>query len=283
MGAQLAWSPDSSRIAVTTEGEGVRIIDPLQLEEVGEIRQDTEGIFDRPGGIAYSPNGQFLAVTIPCGIYSNPCHTVFYDAHTYSRTGKELEHIGAYVLTFSHNGKWMAYGSNTTAGVINLEPYGGLFQIGERHSLYDFVLFSEDDRYFAVSGVNFADPLLVNTATWSLEYELDGLICFSPDHFHFAMTPGIWELESYQKVMTFGEEYSIGLCNFGKEGDILINSKSESRLDIWDTATGELLATLGEETVNGRWYSFSLSPDGRLIALVDWDAGGVSFWGIQEA
>ncbi|MGB7539116.1 MAG: WD40 repeat domain-containing protein [Anaerolineales bacterium] len=281
-GAQLAWSPDSSRIAVTTEGDGVRIIDPLQMEEVGEIRQNTEGIFDRPGGIAYSPNGKFLAVTIPCGIYSNPCHTVFYDAQTYSRPGKELEHTGAYVLTFSHNGKWMAYGSRAIARVMNLESYEGLFLVAESHSWYDLVLFSEDDRYFAVSGVNLADSLLVSTATWSLEYELDGKICFSPDNLHFAMTPGIWELDTYQEVMIFGEDFSIGACSFGKQGDILINSHGGTGLDIWDTATGELLAILGDRAEN-RWYSFSLSPDGRLIALVDWDAGGVSFWGIQEA
>jgi WD40 repeat protein len=282
VGAQLAWSPDSSRIAVTTEGEGVRIIDPLQMKEVGEIRQETEDVFDRPGGIAYTPDGRFLAVSVPFGIYSNPREVVFYDVLTLHEAGRLPHRIGANVLTFSHNGRWMAYGTFGVAGVVNLEPFGGLFYTGEKHSNFTFVLFSEDDRFFAVSGDNFASPLLLETATWSLEYELEGEICFSPDNLHFAMAPGIWELGSFQEVMIFGEDFFIGVCSFGRQGDILINSQSGTGLDIWDTATGELLAILGDQ-MEYEWYSFSLSPDGRLIALADWDAGGVSFWGVQEA
>jgi hypothetical protein len=280
VGAQLAWSPDSSRIAVTTEGEGVRIIDPLQMKEVGEIRQDTEGVFDRPGGIAYTSDGRYLAVSVPFGIYSNPSEVVFYDVLTLHEAGRLPHRIGANVLTFSHNGRWMAYGTFGVAGVVNLEPFGGLFYTGEKHSNFTFVLFSEDDRFFAVSGDNFASPLLLETATWSLEYELEGEICFSPDNLHFAMALGIWELGSFQEVMIFGEDFFIGVCSFGRQGDILINSQSGTGLDIWDTATGELLAILGDQ-MEYRWYSFSLSPDGRLIALADWGAEGVSFWGIQ--
>jgi WD40 repeat protein len=281
VGAQLAWSPDSSRIAVTTEGEGVRIIDPLQMKEVGEIRQETEDVFDRPGGIAYTSDGSALAVSIPQGIYSYPGDVVYYDAMTLQKVGEGLFHLGSDVLAFSHNGKWLASGSRYAATVFNLDPFEGLFQIGERHSYYTVVLFSEDDRYFAASGINLATPQLFETDTWFLEYELNGEVCFSPDNAHFAMRPGIWELGSFQEVMTFGENFNICVCRFGKQGDILINSQNETGLDIWDTATGELLATLGEETVYGWWYSFSLSPDGRLIAVVDWGAEGVSFWGIQ--
>jgi WD40 repeat protein len=278
-GAQLAWSPDNSRIAVTTDGEGVRIIDPLQMKEVGEIRQNTEDIFDRPGGIAYTPDGRVLAVSIPQGVFSNPGDIVYYDAKTLQKVGEAPFSFGAFVLIFSHNGEWMAYGTHTVAWVVDLATNEGLIKAGERHSDFTFVLFSDDDRFFAVSGLNLSSPMLFETDTWFLEYELDGEICFSPDNIHFAMTPGIWELESYQEVMIFDDEFYIGVCNFGKQGDILINSQSGSGLDVWEVKTGELLTVLGQPAEFG-WKNFSLSPDGRFIAVADWIEGGVSFWGI---
>jgi WD40 repeat protein len=279
-GSQLAWSVDSTQIAVGTDGEGVRIIDPYLMKEVGEIRQTGDGIIDRPGGIAYTPDGKALAVTIPQGVYSNPGDVAFYDSRTYKKAKEDLISLEAYVLKFSHNGKWLAYGSRTVGWVIDMNTRKGLFEFAESHSEFNFVLFSWDDKLFAASGAGMFTPILVNTSTWSQEFELEGNICFSPDNKYFAMSPGIWEIEGFQTAMKLGDEFRVGVCDFGKKSDILINTQLKTGIEIWDIEKGELLNTINQGTNVGNFLNIALSPDGRFIAALDYSEQEVGIWGV---
>jgi len=281
-GAQLAWSPDSSRIAVTTEGEGVRIIDPLQMKEIGEILQNTEGIFDQPGGIAYSPDGKWLAVAIPMGVFSNPGDVYLYDSQTYRRGRDIIKWFGAYTLAFSHNGRWLAFGTHTVGGVIDLASGNVLFNFGNRLTDITFILFSWNDEYFTAYGNNMFTPILMNTKTWSLEYEIEGEICFSRDNKYFAMAPGIWSLGDFQVIHSFGNNFHIGMCDFGEQGDVLFTSIGGVGLVILETEKGDDLNLLIPESNQESINTIALSPDGRMLAVIDWKQGGVSFWGVTS-
>lgn len=280
VGGQLAWSPDSKQIAITTNGEGIRIIDPLVLREIGEIKQkNREGIIDSPGGIAYSPDGKILAVSIPSGKYSNPGNIAFYDTSTYEKVREDLPSYGAYVIKYSHNGKWLAYGGFMGGEVVDLESGKQIYNFVENNVEFYSVQFSWDDKYFMAAGNGYFS-VLVNTESWITVYELNGNTCFSPDNKYFAMEPGIWEIESNQLVKGFKVEYFIGLCDFGKKGDILINSESGVGIEVWDLYTGELINLFLRMTNYGPFYSMALSPDGRIIAIMDRQEKAVSFWSI---
>jgi hypothetical protein len=281
-GSQLAWSIDSTQIAVGTDGEGVRIIDPYLMKEVGEIFQAVVGIIDRPGGIAYTPDGKALAVTIPQGIYSNPGDVVFYDITTYKKVGENLSHLGADVLTFSHSGEWLAYGSHTVGWVIDMNNRKDLYEFAESHTDFNFALFSWDDKLFAASGAGMFSPILVNTKTWSQAFELKETICFSPDNKYFAMSPGIWEIEGFHIAEKLGDEFRVGVCDFGKQSDILINTQIDTGIEIWDIEKGELLNAIKPGTNLGNYLNIALSPDGRFIAALDFSKQEVSIWGILE-
>jgi WD40 repeat protein len=280
VGSQLAWSPDSSELAVTTCGEGVKIIDPMAMREIGEINQQIEGIVDCPGGIAYSPDGNILAVSIPQGKYSNPGDISFYETSSFTKV-RDIPSNGAYALKFSHNGKWLAYGGLMGGEVINIETEEQVYQFDETNIDFDFVLFSWDDNYFTASGNGYS-PVLVNTGTWTAEYELDGNICFSLDNKYIAMNPGIWEMGKYQLVKQFETNYFVGLCDFGKQSDILINSESGVGVVIWDVNSGIILNHFLKMIKFSPYYNMALSPDGKLIAVMDRSTKAVSIWGIPS-
>jgi WD40 repeat protein len=279
VGSQLAWSPDSKQIAITTNGEGIRIIDPLVMREIGEIKQNREGIIDSPGGIAYSPDGKILAVSIPSGKYSNPGNIAFYDTSTYEKVRDDLPSYGAYVIKYSHNGNWLAYGGFMGGEVVDLDSGEQIYKFVEYNVEFYSVQFSWDDKYFMAAGNGYSS-VLVNTETWNSVYELNGNTCFSPDNKYFAKEPGIWEIESNRLVKGFEVEYFIGLCDFGKQGDILINSESGVGIEVWDVNTGELINLFLRMTIFGPFYNMALSPDGRIIAIMDRQEKAISFWGI---
>jgi FOG: WD40 repeat len=277
--SQLAWSPDGKELALTTDGDGVRFIDPLTMKEVGEIRQDTEGIVDTPGGIAYSPDGIVFAESIPAGVFSNPGDIVFYGTKTHNKIRDNLNIPGAHALTYNHGGDWIAFDGHTVGSVIDLATDKEIYYFGEDKIEFDFVLFSWDDKYFAFSG-NGHPVTLVETNDWKLVNGFDGGggICFSPDNKWFASKSGIWSLMDFKLTKELGDNYYTERCDFGKENDILINIDSHNDIQIWDILGGELLNSLKRN--DNVIYNMALSTDGKFIVSTDYYDDTVNIWGI---
>jgi WD40 repeat protein len=280
IGSQMAWSPDGSRLAVTTNGEGIRIIDPLAMIEIGEIWRNVEGMADAPGGIASSPDGTMIAVSLPDDESDHPWKIVFFDTQTFAKVREDIPSNIGYVLSFSHHGKWLAYGSQWGGEVINLEDNSQIYQfVADENADFDSVVFSWDDRYFTASA-NGHTPGLVHTGSWKVERELSGSICFAPDGERIAMTPVIWSLEDFQLTTNMGDDFGVGLCDFGMQNDILINFDLCLGIGIWDADTGGLLNFLVPMDGCGTFYNVSLSPDGKFIAVIDRLKKVLSIWGI---
>jgi WD40 repeat protein len=281
IGSHLAWSPDGKEIALTTNGDGVRIIDPLTMKEVGEIKQNVQGLIDRPSDVAYSPDGKTIAIAIPTGIFSYPNNVAFYDVITHKTVQKTIHWSGINIINYSHNGRWFTYGSDGTIFVINLQNIQGkelMRYDSDDESRFNYAIFSPNDKYFAFAGMDFPVQIY-DTSSWNSVYKYDGGgggLCFSPDNKYFVNGKGIWSMDNINIVKEFGRELYINVCDYGINGDIIING--EAPIQILDAKTGEVLNLLkGDKDI----FDIALSPDGRFIASLGSDKyDSIKLWGI---
>jgi WD40 repeat protein len=286
--SQIAWSPDSKHFAITTYRDGVKIIDPMIMEEIGEITQNIEGIIDTPGGVDYSPDGTIIAVAIPTGIFSVPNDIAFYDSKTYKYLERKNGAGGIKEIRYSHNGKWMAIGAGYSISVyelsINHPPWVMFFGYDDLAEFY-YSRFSADDKYFGAVGAYY--PMQIyETSTWSLLHQSDftnsGGFCFSPDGKNYANKSGVWSMDNFSLETVFTSNYFISTCEYGINGDIIISVGNERGIiNVWDSDTGKSIISLeGQEDIS----NLALSPDGRFIASLGWfDDKTIKIWGIPSA
>jgi WD40 repeat protein len=285
IGSKVAWSPDGRLLAVNTDGEGIRLIDPLTMTEVGEIRQTDADIIDHPGDMAFSPDGTTLAVAIPAGKFSFPNEVAFYDLRTLEPARENIGGQAINVLEYSHHGRWLAVGSDLAMTVEDLSAAKRkwLMHFGYENdnAHFAYATFSQDDAHLAFAGTD-SPARIYRTDTWSEErmfFTQGGGLCFSPDSLSVAVNPGIWSIDGYTVIKEFDPSFTVRVCDFGVQGDILVNIVGiNSNIDIWDVHTGKIITSLsGHLIVN----DIAFSPDGRFIASVGRDTDDtMNIWGI---
>jgi WD40 repeat protein len=124
-----------------------------------------------------------------------------------------------------------------------------------------------------------------------------GLVVVSCTSLTQIITPeNVYEIEQMDYVnengakadisLPIGAGYIVNNVAFSPKGDILaVGYRDEARVDLYNVATGELLAQL--DTLMGRVWSIAFSPDGKLIAasggendVVKNPAGDVEIWNL---
>jgi len=281
---QLDWSPDGREIVLASKGDGIRFIDPLNMKDTGGITEISGMAINNPGTEVYSPDGQTIATTMPVGINSVHGDIYFIDSKTHVENRERLE-LGMEILiiTYNHTGKRMAIGLSYGFIVheFNLDKW--IFQDDDlENRFYDSASFSWDDRYLAFTGEY--GTRMVNTSTWEFVKAIDDMytyayLCFSRDSKYYSSAPGIWSLDDFTLVKTFSEEYAFGICEYGKENDIVIALKNQTKIQIWDVKKGDLLIEFPGP--QGDIYDMVLSPDGRFIATAEGSENPmVKIWGI---
>jgi WD40 repeat protein len=281
---QLDWSPDSREIALASNGDGIRFIDPLNMKDTGGIAEISGMAINNPRTVVYSPDGKTIATTMPVGIHSVQGDIYFIDSKTHIENRERLE-LGMEILiiTFNHTGKRIAIGLSYGFIVheFNLDKW--IFQDDDlENRFYDSASFSWDDRYLAFTGEY--GTRMVNTRTWEFVKAIDDLytspyLCFSRDSKYYSSPPGIWSLDDFTLVKSFSDEYTFGFCEYGIENDIVINLEGTEKFQIWDVEKGELLIKI--PGWQGDIYDMVLSPDGRFIATAEgFENPMVKIWGI---
>ncbi len=81
----------------------------------------------------------------------------------------------------------------------------------------------------------------------------------------------IWDLSSGQQVKVIPEK---GRLLFSPDGSLLVIAGLDSALRLWDTKTGELRQTMGEED---SVHAFAFRPDGELLVTAN-DGGRMRVW-----
>jgi WD40 repeat protein len=284
---QLDWAPDSHELALASDGDGIRFIDPLNMKDIGGIIEVNGEAINYQAAIDYNPNGGSIAAAITYGFHNVLGKIVFLDSTTYFLLSSEII-TGADIFTmkYSNKGDMLGIGDLYGTVIYGMSDYQGIWSYGEHLIFVDFIAFSWDDKYFAFRGDY--GTRMVNTNTWSFVEEFDnlqsgGVLCFSPNGKYFAQRPGLFSLENFNQLISLGNDLNVDVCEFGKESDIVINYDStKDRIEIWDVETGELLSV-----IQGRGksiYYMALSPDGRLLAIAMGDKSGkenaVEIWGI---
>jgi WD40 repeat protein len=279
----LDWSPDGREIVLASNGDGIRFIDPLNMKDIGGITEINGVAINNPGTVVYSPDGKTIATTMTAGLANDPGPIYFIDSKTHIENHKIIDETETLMITYNHAGNRMAVGSRFFISVYDFTLDNWIwYSNDERNELYNFVSFSWDDRYLAFTGEYGTG--MVNTSTWEFVKSIDDMylyvpLCFSRDSKYYSITPGIWSLDDFTLVKTFSEEYTFGICEYGKENDIVIGLKDQTEIQIWDVEKGDLITEITGQ--QGRICDMVLSPDGRFIVTAEgFESPMVKIWGI---
>jgi WD40 repeat protein len=185
-------------------------------------------------------------------------------------------------ISLSHNGKWIAIGSDGGVVIFNMElkEVTSLFS-GDQFSRILSVEFSPDDKYLASYG-DMVPVMIWRTSDWYKIKELDsnygGALKFYGNGKLLAVGNSIFNTQTWNPIITLG----MVACNlptvaYGNGLDILILGDCKKDINIWDMDNGTLIASLTGHMDNV--WSIAMSPDGRLIATIGMD-NTLRIWGI---
>jgi RNA polymerase sigma factor (sigma-70 family) len=285
---QMAWSPDSKRIAWVGPDGPVHLWDAIEGEEIGQWK----GHDGSATGVAFSPDGKTLATA---GLDEKVC---LWDIATRKKKltiDCKQQRIGC--LHFSRDGKLLALGHSD--GTIALWDAAKSEEI-RRWQAHSFTVWSLDfspNGKTLVSGANFeCGPRLWDVATgtevrpFAAHTSSIDRVVFSPDG------KRIWSLGRERKIfdwdvtderqtprLKFDAPRTSSAFKLSPRGDVAASCDKEDTIHLWDVATGKERRTLGkiDQSEKGSFFFVALefSPDGRLLAFA-LKGGVVSVWDI---
>jgi RNA polymerase sigma factor (sigma-70 family) len=309
----LAWSPDGHLLAtVTNPGgtpaafnhpHGVKLWDP----HTGKLLRtllETEG--GRYSGVAFSPDGQTVAVVLNRLVSSAPLRLAVEIRQWEAATGKEKATLDAgadhcYAIAFSSDGKMLAAGGpvETESGrpvgghVKVFDPQTGKIlweQRGEEGKPVQGIAFSPDGKTIASTGTDATVKLwdaVSGGLTRTLRGHNDGVyrVTFSPDGKTLASsgldgTIRIWDVRT-GKVRHTIEGYRKQAVSFvafpPQDGNILLvagyraegggaGAGKAPELRLFDARTGKPIQVVRVNDL-GFLRSLAFSPDGKTLAL----------------
>lgn len=240
-------SADGRYVAGTSPDKTVKIWDLRN----GEIRNRVEGFTMRPGSLAISPDGKFLATN------ADRENTVqLYDLPSSKRLWTTPDGVGGSDLIFSPNGNLLV-GANSDANLRVWDARSGkLVKLLDETPVTMFGLeFSPDGKLFAAAGANRV-VYLWDTTTWALQKKLAGqpemvaTLTFSPNG-RYLLTGGF--------------------------DDVTV--KNPTRVLIWDVAAGTILRKLDAAHRVG---SVAFSRDSGLAAVTVGEKS-IALWAVPAA
>jgi WD40 repeat protein len=240
----VAFSPDGGTLAVAFE-DGVCLWD---LMSPGSERTKTMVVpIQQAWRIAFSPNGQSLAVT------THLDGSIFlWDLPT-RRVRTVLHHPSAVtIIALSPDGRWLAAGGRNHMALHIWDLHSGSQRIllDERHGPVNALAFSPDGSRLATANQN------ENYAR-------------------------LWDLETAREIRVFrGHARSINSIAFSPDGALLATAGNDGVVWLWTVATGERRVSFDGKAICLRTVAFS--PDGRTLVLASGNDADIRFWDLAE-
>ena len=233
----LTFSPDGRELAVAGRDDPVRLLDTETGEQKGEITGHLRAI----SGVAFSPNGRFIASRADWKIR-------LWDAYTGERSRTLFE--------------GRAYGSN-----VVFSPDGGTIVCGN---------FREIHVWNANTGKLVLTLTGLPGSIHTVAHSPDGKLIAGVDDSKKPAV-GLWDVRTGElsHLISWDNKQLTSLA-FSMDGHTLAVASKDGSVTLWDSRTGALQRTLSGMGNEARSVAFS--PDGRTFAsstntrLILWNA-----------
>ncbi len=283
--ADVTFSPDGSVLAYRArDGSNIELWDLASATSTTTKGSDDAGLITC---LTISPDGATLASGYEDG------RIKLWDmvTRTYAATldGHPRE---VHSVAFSPDGNTLASASiDGTVRLWDRASGTNVATLRDHRSGVISIVFSPDGSIFATGASN-GDVKLWHTATRRNFDTLNGhgdrvrAVSFSPDGSTFATaskdgTVKLWDLASGNATTISGHSAAIFGVDFTPDGTTLASYSSslQGKVEIWDVATGRLVATLGEHRCSPV-ETLAISPDGTTLATGSQDRN-VRLWDLD--
>lgn len=269
----LAYSPDGKTLVSICDGDS----DAVHLWEATtgkyiQLLYSVEGEMDSVESIAFSPDGQTLAIGSGTG------GIALWDMKKTDASPQYLDWHHRWdvsSLAFNRDGALLAScGQDSTVRIWDMKTRK-LLRTFTGHKGRDFnyvfsVAFSPDGKTLASSskesvrlwntqGEEHSRSVITHTAILDVAFSADGKTLASGNEDN---TVGLWDTKTGKPLTTLsGHEGEVSNVTFSPDGKILA-SMGDDTVRLWDTRTGEHLRALSES----KSFGVVFSPDGETLA-----------------
>ena len=243
---------------------------------------------DREGAIAFSPDGQLLAVATGIGIW-------LYEAETAHAVALLPVTGRVWAVSFSPDGTRLASGVSTYFGGRG-DSFVQLWDVTTREIVATLgggmeaartsLSFSRDGSTLASGGEGFVDLWDVATgAPIATFQDNEGPVSLSPDGSTLAFvssdnTIQLRDVATGELAGTLeGHTHWVRGIDFSPDGTTLASASLDGLVQLWDVATGQSIGTLRHTN----WvHSVAFSPDGKTLAsaTLDFEGSDVKLWDV---
>ena len=280
---QLAFSPDSTRIAACTTWGRIVLIDILNGIDILTLR----GHYDHWGtdDVAFSPDGSRFASGGDDG------RVYVWNALTGALERTLTGHTGTIrSVAFSADGRRIASGSWDDTIKVWDAATGALERTltGHKDGVRS-VTFSPDGSRIISGGhdgtvriwdaLSGTELLILQGHEWHVWD-----VSVSPDSKRIASCSGdetirVWNAATGMELMTLhGHESEVRTVAFSPDGRRIVSGDDKGKIKIWDADTGMELIDLYGNATDGRIESAVFSPDGKSICIGSGGEGGITVW-----